>query len=79
MLIDTESEVFPGKNALRILLTKITVVEVALQDTLLLTDPPKVELTVAVHVPVAIETSEGIVILIAAPIDSGFLTVTVNV
>lgn len=78
LLTETERDVFPGKNAFKMLVTNMTVVEEAVQDTLLLTDPPKVELTDAVHEPVAIDTSEGNVILIPAPIDKGFLTTTVK-
>lgn len=79
LLTETDKDVLLGKNAVNILVTQITVVEVAVQVALLLTEPPKVELIVAVQVPVLIETSEGRVILMAAPTDSGFLTVTVKV
>jgi hypothetical protein len=79
LLTETDSDVFPGKKAFSTLVTNITVVEEAVQDALLFTEPPKVELTVAVHVPVVIDTSEGNVILIPAPTDKGFLTTTVKV
>lgn len=79
LLTETESDVFPGKKAFKMLVTNMTVVDEAVQDTLLLTEPPKVELTAAAHEPVAIDTSEGNVILIPAPIDKGFFTKTVKV
>jgi hypothetical protein len=75
---DTVKVVLEANIEVSILETKITVFDEAVQLISLLIAPPKVELAEAEQAPLLMDKSEGNVILIAAPVASGFLTVTVK-